>query len=246
MTAIKKEVIIGDCRLLLGDCLEVISTLGRFDVTITDPPYGVGGGVGSGLRKNRKSKTKYKSFEDTPEYIIKTVLPAIRMAIENSSRMAVTPGFKNLFSYPEPDHIGSFQYPGSSVMSCWGPCLWQPVLYYGKDPHQGKLRPDSFRDCNDVDRTTQHPCPKPLKQWTRLVKRASRTGESVLDPFMGSGTTGVACVKLGRKFTGIELDETYFDIACQRIQEAYDQPDFFTTRPKQEEQEQLNMLDSEQ
>ena len=64
-----------------------------------------------------------------------------------------------------------------------------------------------------------------------LVQRASLSGETVLDPFMGSGTTGVACVKLGRKFIGIELDEGYFDIACRRIAEAYRQPDMFIEPP---------------
>ena len=58
------------------------------------------------------------------------------------------------------------------------------------------------------------------------------TAETILDPFMGSGTTGVACAKLGRKFIGIELEPKYFDIACDRIQKAYDQPDMFVEPPK--------------
>ena len=64
-------------------------------------------------------------------------------------------------------------------------------------------------------------------------------GQTILDPFMGSGTTGVACVKLGRKFIGIELDEKYFDIACKRIEEAYRQPDMFIEPPKKIIQETL-------
>ena len=71
-----------------------------------------------------------------------------------------------------------------------------------------------------------------------LLKDFTNTGETILDPFMGSGTTGVACVKLGRKFIGIEIDEGYFDIACERIRKAYAQPDMFiappTEKPKQE------------
>ena len=59
---------------------------------------------------------------------------------------------------------------------------------------------------------------------------------TILDPFMGSGTTGVACVKLGRKFIGIEIEPKYFDIACKRIEEAYKQPDFFVEPPKKSEQ----------
>ena len=73
-------------------------------------------------------------------------------------------------------------------------------------------------------------------QWTKLLKRISRPAETILDPFMGSGTTLVACAKLGRKGIGIELDPDYFEIACKRVQEAYDQPDLFVARPTPPEQ----------
>jgi DNA modification methylase len=63
--------------------------------------------------------------------------------------------------------------------------------------------------------------------WTKIVARATRPNETVLDPFMGSGTTGVACANLGRKFIGIEIEEKYFDIACKRIEIAYSQPRLF-------------------
>ena len=72
-----------------------------------------------------------------------------------------------------------------------------------------------------------------------LVGALSARGRLVLDPFMGSGTTGVACAKLGRKFIGIELDEGYFDIACDRIRKAYDQPDLFIEPPAKPVQDDL-------
>jgi DNA modification methylase len=71
------------------------------------------------------------------------------------------------------------------------------------------------------------------------VSLATRPDETVLDPFMGSGTTGVACVKLGRKFIGIEIEERYFDIACRRISDAYKQGDFFVERPKPSKQDAM-------
>ena len=74
---------------------------------------------------------------------------------------------------------------------------------------------------------------------SELVGLFSTPGETILDPFMGSGTTGVACVKLGRKFIGIEIDPTYFDIACKRIADAYKQPDMFVERPAPPKQEAL-------
>ena len=84
-----------------------------------------------------------------------------------------------------------------------------------------------------------HPCPKPIKSWTTLLKRVTREGEIILDPFMGSGTTGVACVNLDRKFIGIEKEPKYFDIACRRIEEAYKQPRLFQEVKQQPKQESM-------
>ena len=92
----------------------------------------------------------------------------------------------------------------------------------------------------NMDGGKQHPTQKPvaLMQWCLGFLPDAKT---ILDPFMGSGTTGVACVKLGRKFTGIELDSDYFDIACKRIEEAYRQPDMFIA-PPEPNPEQMDML----
>jgi site-specific DNA-methyltransferase (adenine-specific) len=85
----------------------------------------------------------------------------------------------------------------------------------------------------------QHPNEKPLWLVRGFVERHTERGENVLDPFMGGGTTGVACAKMGRKFTGIELDEDYFNIACERISKAYEQPDLFVEAPKKPVQDVL-------
>lgn len=226
-----EKVIIGRATLYLGDCREILPTLGKVDRVITDVPYGVAGGWGSGLRKGstRGAKSDYRStFVDNREYIETVVAPAISDCVDRFDSVAVTTGIRHMGLYPQPAHVGSFQYPGTTVMSCWGPVLWQPILYYGRDPHQGKLRPDSRPGCNDVDRDTPHPCPKPLKQWTWLVERASLAGEVVLDPFMGGGTTGVACHALSRNFIGIEIDSVHFETACKRIEDAQRQGDFLT------------------
>ena len=85
----------------------------------------------------------------------------------------------------------------------------------------------------------KHPCEKPVSIIQHIVGTASKPAQTILDPFMGSGTTGVACAKLGRKFIGIEIDERYFEIACKRIQQAYDQSDLFIEPPKKAEQDVL-------
>lgn len=84
-----------------------------------------------------------------------------------------------------------------------------------------------------------HPTTKPLELMEWCIQQLPHESSVVLDPFMGSGTTGVACVKLGRKFVGIEIEPKYFDIACKRISSALKQPDFFVEKPKPAKQEAL-------
>ncbi len=83
------------------------------------------------------------------------------------------------------------------------------------------------------DNNNNHPCPYPQAIIRPLIGSSCPPNGTILDPFMGSGTTGVACVKLGRKFIGIELEPKYFDIACKRISDAYKQPDLFVEPPKE-------------
>jgi len=134
-----------------------------------------------------------------------------------------------MWRYPQPDDMGCFFSAAGTGMGRWGFTCCHPILYYGKDPYLAKRlgsRPNSCgqtypNDANKID----HPCAKPLPMMLWLVQRASLAGMTVLDPFMGSGTTGVACVKLGRAFIGIDIERQYFDLACQRIEEACAQGD---------------------
>lgn len=84
---------------------------------------------------------------------------------------------------------------------------------------------------NQPDRTGLHPTEKPIPLMREILQDFTNQGETILDPFMGSGTTGVACARMGRKFIGIELDEKYFNVACDRVKRAYDQADLFAERP---------------
>jgi site-specific DNA-methyltransferase (adenine-specific) len=229
---VTSPVVIGDATLYLGNALDILPLI-RADVAIADPVYGVASARPSSLRKDRTDKAGYETdaFEDTPEYVRYVMVPAAMLAVERFGRAAITPGAKNMWLYPKPSHMGTFQYPGSTVMSAWGPMMWQAILFYGKDPHQGRLVPDSITNCNDFAVGIDHPCPKPLRSWTKLVERASLRGETVCDYVMGSGTTGVSCMELGRKFVGIELVPKYFDIACRRIEQAYAQRPLFEAEP---------------
>lgn len=231
---------IGDCRLILGDCLEIMPTLGRVDAVVTDPPYGVN--YQGSVTKHGSNGFGYASFDDTPEAIERICVPAVRMAVSLARSAVVTPGNANAFKYDEPRSLGVIYYPSGANSGPWGFICSQPLFYYGKDPYLAKALgrlPNAFATTEATDRGVDHPCPKPIGQMLWLVKRVSLDGETVLDPFMGSGTTGVACVKLGRRFIGIEIEPKYFDIACRRIEDAYKQGDMFVERPKPAKQEKM-------
>jgi site-specific DNA-methyltransferase (adenine-specific)/modification methylase len=89
------------------------------------------------------------------------------------------------------------------------------------------------------DDVREHPTQKPIGVMEWCIQHLPADANTILDPFMGSGTTGVACVNLGRKFTGIELDPQYFDVACRRIEEAYKQPRLFEEPAPKPVQEQI-------
>ena len=98
---------------------------------------------------------------------------------------------------------------------------------------------DSFSSVEPAEKNG-HPCPKPIRQMIWMVNRMTRNkDDSILDPFMGSGTTGVAAIQLGRKFIGIEREPKYFDIACKRIEQAVAQGQLFAPEPVKQVQEAL-------
>jgi len=239
-----REEIIGDCRLILGDCRDVLPTLGKVDAVVTDPPYGVN--LTAKVTKHN-TITASHNYEDTPEHVLPMVKHAIALALDIAPCAVVTPGNRLLQDYPKAKSIGTIFAANGAGIDSWGFTGNNPILYFGSCPYLRKglgSRPNSFYSAHPGmhvtgENKTDHPCPKPIAWMEWLVNRASPfQGETILDPFMGSGTTGVACVQLGRKFIGIEIDEGYFDIACKRIEAAYKEPDFFvqspSEKPKQE------------
>lgn len=205
MGEVRKEVI-GNCTLYLGDCMDIMPTIGRADAVVTDPPYGIGANkqtLGSGK----------KSFERGGDWD------------------------------SEAPKVSSFL--GVAKYSCfWGGNYFSDQLPVTNDWLVWHKKNDglSFSECelawtnfgrqvrhvshNWSGEEKQHPTMKPLRvmEWCLTHIPDAKT---ILDPFMGSGTTGVACVKSGRNFIGIEREPSYFDIACRRIEEAYRQGDMF-------------------
>jgi site-specific DNA-methyltransferase (adenine-specific)/modification methylase len=213
----KRHERIGECDLYLGDCLEVMPTLGAFDAVVTDPPYGIGEDGGAQRTRGRSGYAKHEAKGWDSSRPCREVFDMILVA---APHQIIWGG--NYFSDWLPPRMG------------W--LYWQKKM--GGDFSDGELAWTSrdralkeFVKCpKGMDKT--HPCEKPvaLMEWCLGFLPDA---ETILDPFMGSGTTGVACVNLGRKFSGIELDPDYFDIACKRIEEAYRQPRLFEEpRPK--------------
>lgn len=242
VTYVRKEVLADGVELYQGDSLEVLPTLGRFDAGIVDPPYG----VGLTAKQNKWVKNKgdgYSTVTDDTDLIVNVCVPAINLALAQCRSLVVTPGTRHTFAYPAPDAIGGIYNRNGAGSGKWGFECLAPVLFYGKDPYlatgRGRRANSWEQPGTDFAEKNGHPCPKPMGMMSWLVARGSLYGETVLDFFMGSGTTGVAAVKLGRRFTGIEIDPDYFDIACRRIQAALRQPDFFVEPPKPAKQEAL-------
>jgi len=217
---------IGNATLYHGDCRDILLGL-RYDVLVTDPPYGIERARG-GTINNPKGKGAYGgAFVDDQASLNALIAEAIAPAIRAAKRAAITPGRLNVASYPRADDVGMFYHPAATSMSFWGRATWQPILFYGRDPRIGKTIQPLHLTVTERPAKVDHPCPKPLGGWRWLMDRAALPGETVCDPFVGSGTGGIVAAALGLPFIGIELDERWFDMSCERIEEAQRQGKLF-------------------
>ena len=198
-----------------GDCREILPQLQKVDLVLTDPPYGVNGGSGT-KGKLRADKHNYASFIDTPSNIITEIIPRFREVLVLCSRAIVTPGNLVCNSYPQPDSVGALIQWATSSMQKWGRCDSQPIFYYGRDPRLGQTISFCSFNNKSFDIVAGFPCPKPMAVWDKLVLKGSLEFETILDPFLGSGTTCFCAKKLNRHSIGIEIEEKYCEIAARR------------------------------
>lgn len=216
---------IGDCTLHLGDCAEVMPTLDKVDLCLTDPPYGINyGGLlkGKGDGKGGADKNGWKSY-DCPEWDKERPPRSTFDAILESSKTQIIWGGNYFTDYLPPTMQWLVWDKGQRSFSL-ADCefAW---------PSQNKAaRIFDYARAKALQDGKQHPTQKPiaLMSWCLDLVKVAHT---ILDPFMGSGTTGVACAKAGKTFIGIEREPSYFDIACRRIEDAYRQPDMFVAAP---------------
>jgi len=216
---------IGDCTLYLGDCLEILPEIGSVDAVVTDPPYGIGEDGG-----DKQRRRKYKPLVIHEKFDWDKKRPAKKI-------------FDLLLTISKEQFIWGGNYFADYLPPSMGWLYWDKKM--GGDFSDGELAWTSqCRAVRDFSKSPfhnlmgghlrQHPTQKPisLMEWCLSFTK----GKTILDPFMGSGTTGVACVRLDRKFIGIEIEPKYFDIACKRIEQEYKQPKLF--KPEQIEYEQ--------
>ena len=214
---------IGDATLYLGDCLEILPTLPKVDAVITDPPYGVA--YEANAMKGREATWQGTQIANDSDV---------------SVRDAALEGFENVIAF------GGWRKPpisrahtafvwdkgpaagGMTFHAKWRTC-WELGFVRGKAWNDGPMELGVVSGHWITTRQTLgrvHPNQKPVSLLETLVRKTSGGGP-ILDPFMGSGTTGVACANLGRKFIGIEIEPKYFEIACERIDNAYRQARMF-------------------
>ena len=204
--------VIGNAELWLGDCRDILPTLPKVDAVITDPPYGIGEAAGKNASRGKLAVAKdfgNDSWDDNP------ISLELMQMVRDAGKWAIV--------------FGGNYYPMPAA-KCW--LVW--------DKENGD---SDFADCelawtnlpkavrrirymwNGMLRANgeprgDHPTQKPVGVMAWAIGHVPAPNHTILDPFMGSGTTGVACMNLGRKFIGIEREPKYFDIACRRIEDA--------------------------
>lgn len=222
---------IGDATLYLADCMEVLPTLERVDAVITDPPYGIG--IGRAINRGKGNKARPTQYEES-EWDDVPPDDALLVAVLASARWACIWG-GNYFRL-DPSRtwlVWDKMLRGQDMADC--ELAW--TNFTGKGVRLIRhLWAGFFRDGNDP--RGLHPAQKPEGVMGWCIDQCPKA-DTILDPFMGSGTTGVCAARRGRRFVGIEREPRYFDIACRRIEEAYKQPALIPHEAPRMEQEPL-------
>jgi len=213
------KVEIGNATLYLGDCAEILPTLGHFDAVVTDPPYGIGEAKGRNKTRGKLAVSKDYGDDDWDNK------PVTKQAIDlmrNLSKWQIIFG-GNYFELPPTKcwliwdkENGATDFADAEL--AWTNLdkavrlkryMWHGMLRANKEPRG------------------DHPTQKPVGIMEWVINHLPAETQTIIDPYMGSGTTGVACAKMGKLFVGIEREQKYFDVACKRIELAYAQPDMF-------------------
>lgn len=217
--SIIREERIGGQRLILGDCREVMPLLGHFDAVVTDPPYGM-------EFKSNYRGVKHRAIANDADVTMlqwACALPIIhsRYVWMRWDNLGQVPMPRSLVTWVKNNHsMGDLGHEhGRQTEVC--------AFYVGPEHRWPSVRPTDVINCPRTG-NEHHPTEKPVALMREVV---GWTLGAVADPFMCSGTTLVACQRLGRMGTGIEIDPEYFEVACRRVEEATRQADLFIAPP---------------
>jgi site-specific DNA-methyltransferase (adenine-specific) len=262
------ETLAEGVTLYCGDCRAILPNLERVDAIVTDPPYGNSnhdGDYNAVLNALRGIENKPIANDDEAsmrEVVDAMLTEAARLLPKDASACCVFTsgggGPRLAFSWlaERMNRLG-LQFFHLPIWDKRNPGLghryrrqYEMIMVAHRAGGRirwnvhGRAVPNILSMMPPPPHKRQHPNEKPLELITGLVDTHSNIGDHILDPFMGSGTTGVAAIRLGRKFTGVEIDPDYFDIACHRIGEALKQPDMFIAPPPPAQQDSLGLKDA--
>ena len=239
-----REEIIGSARLILGDCLEILPTLTGVNHIISDPPYEdeLHKAIGRIQRSDGQEMIQTLGFDGinaSRADVAKAVVSAsngwvILFCLAEGVRawrddlQAAKAKYDTCLAWIKPDAMPRFNGQGAARGFECAVTAWCGKGYRSWN---GGGKRGVFTYCVNTDRQGEHPTEKPAPLMCELVSLYSNPGETICDPFAGSGTTGVACTKTGRNFVGIEQDPKWFDLACRRIEAAQRQSDLFVAAP---------------
>lgn len=213
---VKPTVVIGNAELYLADCMDVIPYLPKVDACITDPPYGINFAANPHSQSCVKHEKMTWDTSAPSDNVIGACLISAESHVFWGGNYFNLPASQSFLVWdkmqPENFSMAMAEYAYCSVK--------KPAKIF-------RMHPASFKK--------DHPTQKPVELMEWCITQVGNP-QTILDPFMGSGTTGVAAVQMGRKFIGIEREPKYFDIACRRIEDAQRQVDMFVQPANKPEQ----------
>lgn len=240
----RKETLAEGVDLYCGDCREVLPLVGQVDAIMTDPPYEdeLHKAMGRIRRTDGREMVQDLGFDgvnaDRAEFarLITEVSNgwAIVFCLAEGVRawrddlQANGAKWDTCLAWVKPDASPRFNGQGAARGFECAVTAW---CGKGHRSWNGGGRRGVFTHCVNTGRQGEHPTEKPLPLMSELVALYTDMGERICDPFMGSGTTGIAAVKAGRQFVGIEMNPRWFDLSCKRISDALARPDMFTPAP---------------
>ena len=217
------KVEIGNATLYLGDCMDILPTLGKVDAVITDPPFGVGNFVQTSGNIRGRGDFRGKSVDWNEQPPSSEFFDAIKKI--STHRIIWGANFFNCFE----GNGGAIIWDKAQPMPNFSKADIASCTHFQKTEIV-RIPWTNFNVARQAE--TNHPCERPIALYEWCIKYIPNV-KSVLDPFLGSGSCGVAALKTGRKFIGIEREPKYFEIACKRIEQASKQVDMFIEQPKQ-------------